>query len=409
MRDLVQIDNDVEFIRDLKKRGGETLKKCFQCATCSVVCDLSPQENAFPRKEMIWSSWGLKEQLISDPDIWLCHGCMECSRQCPRGARPADMMSALRDYVYKFYAVPRFMGKALSSPKYLPWLFLVPIVIISILIMITQNWDLSNLFPIKEGIFRYKEFIAHGPIEALFISGNVLIFAFTFWGYKKYWENLKCNLNRPRVLSFWKAAFKVMSEIVVHKKFKDCKTNSTRFWGHLFIFYGFAGAMVATGIVVINVIGIFGRILPEDMNLPIAMFTGFDIYNSEQLREFAGLLTKLFGIFSGFLIVFGGLMCILRRYETPPNEGRSSYSDLLFLWVLWGVATTGLLCVMFRLMHTAVLGYPTYFVHLVLVYFLLWYMPYSKFAHMVYRFLGLTFLKMYGRENKEEIFVLNKN
>lgn len=409
MRDLIQINNDVEFIQDLKKRGGETLKKCFQCATCSVVCDPSPQENAFPRKEMIWSSWGMKEQLLSDPDIWLCHGCMECSRQCPRGARPADMMSALRDYVYKFYAVPQFMGRALSSPKYLPWLLLLPIVLISILVMITQNWDLSNLFPIKEGAFCYKEFIAHGPIEALFMTGNILIFAFAFWGYKKYWENLKCHLKRPRVLSFWKSAFEVIKELVVHRKFKDCKTNSTRFWGHLFIFYGFVGAMIATAIVVVNVVGVFGQILPEAMNLPISMFAGFDIRNPEQLREFAGLLTKLLGIFSGFLIVFGTLMCILRRYKTPANEGHSSYSDLLFIWVIWGVATTGLLCVMFRLMHTAVLGYPTYFVHLVLVYFLLWYMPYSKFAHMIYRFLGLTFLKMYGRDSKTELFVLNRN
>lgn len=408
MRDVIEIKNDVEFIKMLKERGGETLKKCYQCATCSVVCDLSPMENAFPRKEMIWASWGLKDELLSDPDIWLCHGCMECSEKCPRSARPGDLLSAIRDYVYKNFAVPKFMGTALGSPKYLPLLLLLPIILISILVLITQNWDLNNLFPIVDGPFRYRDFIAHGPIEGLFIAGNILIFAFTFWGYKRYWNNLKCKLNRPKVNNFWQATSKVIVELLLHRKFKQCTTNSTRFIGHLFIFYGFIGAVIATGIVVINILGIFGQILPDEMNLPIRMLVGFDISNPDELREFFGLFVKLFGIFSGLLIVIGSLMCILRRYKMPPEKGGSNYSDMLFLWVVWGVAFTGLLCVMFRLMHTPTMGYPTYFIHLILVYFLLWYMPYSKFAHMVYRFLGLIFLKMYGREErKANTFVLN--
>lgn len=409
LRDYQLIQNDVDFIRDLKKQGGETLKKCFQCATCSVVCDLSPSENAFPRKEMIWANWGMKQELLSDPDIWLCHGCMECSQQCPRGARPADLLSAVRDYVYKYFAVPKFMGRALASPKYLPLLFLLPVVMISLLVLITQNWDLGNLFPFPKGPFRYKNFVAHGPIEALFISGNILIFAFTFWGYKRYWRNLRCKLNYPKVRSFWNSVMEVFKDLILHQKFRQCRTNSSRFLGHFFIFYGFIGAMISTGVVVVNVVGIFGQILPEYMNLPIRMFAGFDIHNPEELREFFGLCVKLFGILSGILIVFGSLMCILMRYQTPISQGRSSYSDMLFLWVVWGVALTGLLCTIFRLMQTAWLGYPTYFVHLVLVYFLLWYMPYSKFAHMVYRFLGLIFLKMYGRENKQSFFFVQQN
>ena len=104
MNERVDVGTDVEFIKHLKKHGGDTMKKCFQCATCSVVCSLSPEEYAFPRKEMIQAAWGQKEKLLSDADIWLCHGCQDCSLQCPRGARPADLMGAVRSYIYQKFA-----------------------------------------------------------------------------------------------------------------------------------------------------------------------------------------------------------------------------------------------------------------------------------------------------------------
>ena len=54
---------DLEFARELTEAGGESLKKCFQCATCSVACPLAPANAPYPRKEMVWASWGLKDKL----------------------------------------------------------------------------------------------------------------------------------------------------------------------------------------------------------------------------------------------------------------------------------------------------------------------------------------------------------
>ena len=34
----ITIKPDLEFARALEEAGGESLKKCYQCATCSVAC-----------------------------------------------------------------------------------------------------------------------------------------------------------------------------------------------------------------------------------------------------------------------------------------------------------------------------------------------------------------------------------
>jgi quinone-modifying oxidoreductase subunit QmoC len=412
LSERAKLGNDIEFIRHLKKHGGDTMKKCFQCATCSVACELSPKEYAFPRKEMINASWGLKDKLMQDPDIWLCHGCMDCSQQCPRGARPGDVMAALRSYVYRHYSVPSFMGKALSDPKYLPALFIVPIILIFILMMMTQDWNLSNI-DWSMHKFKYAEFIAHGPIEMLFIAGNVLIFSLAYIGFRRYFKNMSQSFEgqRPQ-MGFVAAWMQVGIDFMFHKKFSKCPTNSNRHLGHLFVFYGFMGALVATGIVVLDLIfaGKWGipKFLPEHMDLPLYLFGGFDTGNWAEWVEVIGLATKLIGVAGGLGLIIGGLMLIMKRYSTPENESKSTYNDMLFLWILWLVAFTGMALVFLRLGGLPVIAFPMYFVHMVFVYFLLWYMPFSKFAHMIYRYIGLTFLKMYGRENKPEIFASNK-
>ena len=112
MAETYVIDPDLDFINKVGALGGEDLKKCYQCATCSVACPISPDTKPFPRKEMIAASWGLKDKLVGNADIWLCHNCGDCSTRCPREAKPADVLAAVRTYTIEEYAQPKALAKA---------------------------------------------------------------------------------------------------------------------------------------------------------------------------------------------------------------------------------------------------------------------------------------------------------
>ena len=247
MESRALIQPDVEFISYLKKNGGDTLKKCYQCASCSVVCSLSPQLEAFPRKEMISASWGQKDNLLSDPDVWLCHGCSDCSTHCPRGAKPGDVLGAVRSYIIDFFAFPKFMGSALKNPIFLIPLLLVPAIILFGLLY--NNVD-GNFDQLNEGVVKFARFLPHGVLEAFFIGGNILIFAFAAIGLSRFWKNLNSITTAEKKKSFVKVLIETIVEIVSHKNFNTCSNSSTRFWGHLLIFYGFFGAMATAGLAV---------------------------------------------------------------------------------------------------------------------------------------------------------------
>ena len=139
MSKTTRIEPCLQFVKELQEVGGVDLKKCYQCATCSVACPMSPAENPYPRKEMIWAQWGLKDRLLNDIDIWLCHNCGTCSDLCPRGAKPGDLLGALRNMTYRKLVPPAAIGKWMSSPKYLPILAGIPAVIWAIIWMIRAS------------------------------------------------------------------------------------------------------------------------------------------------------------------------------------------------------------------------------------------------------------------------------
>ncbi len=396
----MNVQPDVEFIKYLKGVGGDTLKKCYQCATCSVVCPLSSDEKPFPRKEMIWSQWGLKENLIADADVFLCHQCGDCSEQCPRGAKPAEVLGAIRAYAYNFYAWPAGLAKLASSAKGLPMLIGIPSVIIFVLWMIsggmTESW--SSNFVAGYG---YQRFFGHWDFHwyakniffiVLFMVPALGLGLFSAGkGIVNLWKAMSANHNlnpdfRPSAIQFVQSfLWPSIVEIVSHKRFEECTVNVDRVKGHKPVMLAFIGLFIVT---------IWSLIANDILGLFLPMFHGpMTFWNP----------VKLLANVSAVALIYGMWILWNSRSQTESKNGvEGNFYDWFLIWEIMAVGITGLLAEVFRWLGIAGIGYIVYFFHLVAVMMLFLYMPYTKFAHMVYRTFAMAFEKY-----RESSFAIN--
>jgi len=78
--------------------GGEHVLDCFLCGTCTAGCPISEIDDSFnPRKIMRQILYGLKDETLSDGEIWKCYQCHTCVAHCPQDVRFADIVRVLRE------------------------------------------------------------------------------------------------------------------------------------------------------------------------------------------------------------------------------------------------------------------------------------------------------------------------
>lgn len=91
------------FEKKIRRYGAKDFNACFNCGTCTAICDLSDAENSFPRKMVRNTVLGLEDDIRESLDPWLCYYCGDCSKSCPRQADPGNLMMALRRYLTSKY------------------------------------------------------------------------------------------------------------------------------------------------------------------------------------------------------------------------------------------------------------------------------------------------------------------
>jgi quinone-modifying oxidoreductase subunit QmoC len=377
MSDAYLVEPDMGFIKEVAALGGGDLKKCYQCATCSVVCPISPDNKPFPRKEMIAASWGLKDKLVGNADIWLCHNCGDCSTRCPRGAKPGDVLSAIRAYTITEYAIPKALGKAVNDPKKLPFLLGIPVVIFIVLGLITGLLDFT---PDGDQIV-HSHFFSSWLVDMIMVPLSIWAATIFALGLKRFLADIHANaLQEGKTdkktidpLEFGKAFLRIIPTILKHDKFNECTENRERSTAHMMVLFGFIGLFVVTSIffVVLYIFQIHG---PYSQLNPV----------------------KWLANISGIALVIGSVLMIKNRVSQ--KDSVSSYKDWSLLGLALGLGLTGMLTEMTRLGELAGASYALYFIHLIFVFCLFAYLPFSKLAHLVYRTVAMTYTEYANRK-----------
>ena len=87
--------------------GGENIKACFSCGTCTATCPVSQIDAEFnPRQIIRQVLLGLREEVLSSPVIWRCVQCYGCYAKCPQNVKFTEVMAALRLMAVEAGAVP---------------------------------------------------------------------------------------------------------------------------------------------------------------------------------------------------------------------------------------------------------------------------------------------------------------
>ncbi len=377
MADAYVIEPDIGFINEVKGLGGGDLKKCFQCATCSVACPISPDNKPFPRKEMIAASWGLKDKLVGNGDVWLCHNCGDCTTLCPRGAKPGDVLGAIRAYAVTEYGPVKAIGKLINDPKMLPVVLGIPAVLFLVLGLIT---GLLNFNPEGDRIV-HAHFFSTWLVDMVMIPAAawaVINFAI---GLKRFLNDMhqnalqegKTDIEKIDPKGMVMGLLRMIPAILKHDKFNECSENKDRATAHMMVLFGFIGLFIVTNIFFVAIYGLQIHGPYSQMN-PV----------------------KWLGNVSGVALIIGSILMI--RSRLSKKDQVSAYKDWWLVGWALALGVTGMGAQVTRLLGLGGLSYTVYYIHLMFIWSLFFFIPYSKLAHLVYRTTAMAYNEYIGRQ-----------
>jgi quinone-modifying oxidoreductase subunit QmoC len=401
-----QIIPSGDFRKRLRDRGGDSATRCYQCATCTGVCELTTSDALFPRSQMLRSQWGLADDLAGDPGVWLCHQCNDCTARCPRDAKPGDVLQTIRSLAIEKLAIPAFMGRLVADAgRTWPLLIGLPILLWLGIILADNGFTVPERTDMKiihagadislvdaayaqqehhaaeaghHGVQHvkgeeirliYEELVPHKYIYIVFSTAFFLALAAALAGGARFWQLLGRSGDRKG--SFVGSLLPVLGEIATHKRFGSCETAATRRWAHFCLLWGFVGAAFASGLLVISLY------VTKDP-LPLAQTHPY----------------KIIGNLAMVLLVVGGLWLLVNRLTAPAKAGESRAYDTFFLSVVVAVILTGGLTELGAFVFPPVVASIVYVIHLGTILTMFLTVPFSKFAHMVYRTLAMVHERM---------------
>lgn len=296
-------------------------------------------------------------------------------------------MASLRGMMVQMLAFPSAMGSLVGNVKKTwPLLVFGPILFWIVLLGVTTGFEMHEahhgLVPGPDmGQFFYDQYVPHYLIYGVYFTAVAWVCLALFTSGTKFWKLM--GDKQARSGNFIGSLIGAFVAIAVHNKFASCERGiAKRRWGHFLVMWGFVGAAVTSGFAVVYLYR--DTVFFSWLNLQYAYPVPITHW------------VKLLGNFSAILLVVGGLMLFINRLSTGDRlVGNTTAFDRFFLWVVLAVIGTGVLTEIFRFMAIdPMVGFAVYIVHLGVVLCLFLTLPYSKFAHILYRTLAMTHERM---------------
>ena len=368
------------FIDVLDKYGAEDVQLCYQCGDCSTVCAHANEIFKFPRKSMRQMQMGLEQKIETTIEPWLCYYCGQCTEQCPREADPGETMMSLRRWLISRYD---FTGLAnqfyISKTKEILWVGLIAVITGLFLTMYGISYGNFNIYD-GEGAFLPSEFIhsfdlAIGGIMGAFLLANAL----RMW----YFVMIK-GVDFPVP---WWLYIKKFLELPIHfltqKRYAECDDKEEKLHMPWLVHFGLALGYVTMLILVMVFI--------------VPFQAGPEIQWS----------VHIFGYLATLGLLVGTIYFISNRIKKGYIQYKKSHNtDWMFVVLLLFIVMTGIFQHIFH--RTGLLEWAnvTYIIHLMAVVPWLLRMPFSKWAHMIYRPLAMYFAAIqseaYARQERLE-------
>ena len=291
---------------------------------------------------------------------------------------------AIRAYAYTHYGFPAGLAKLVSSAKNLPMLIGIPAVIILVM------WAISGGMHLPDGEIDFGHFFGHWDFNYLsktvfFIDlimlpvAGLAVFS-AYKGVSNMWKKMTEGLDthpdyRPSCSQFaCEFLLPAVKEIISHNRFKECTTNKNRVTGHQPLMLAFIGLFIVTAYSAISK-DVFGIIYPS-LHGPIPQWNPF----------------KVLANVSAIAMIFGIINIWGNRVEEERESGKTgTFYDWFLIYEIAVVGVSGLMAELTRLVGQPFLAYAFYYIHLVSVMMLFLYMPYTKFAHLIYRTFAMAF------------------
>lgn len=360
---------DPQFLADLRDYGALNIESCFNCGNCTAVCPLSSDVDNFPRRMIRYGQLGMREKLLGSKELWMCYSCGECTETCPRQADPGEFMAAARRYAIAKYE-PLGLAKRLYTSSIFNVFFLV------LMTVLLGIFAYSFHGPMANGQLRLFDFISSNAIHDIGIAAGIFVIFLLAAGAVNMMVRIGKSAMFPEGSRLnWLSAFlETIGEIFLHQRYRvDCGAHEKiqqwylrKWFIHASMMWGFTGLFLTTALdYLLELTGV----KPTGTWVPI------------------WYPVRLLGTLAGILFVYGVTVSIIRRLlKADESSAKSTPSDWSFLILLWLAAMTGFaLEVAIYLPQPHSWSYWMLPAHLVFVAELLILIPFTKFAHVVYR------------------------